>query len=78
MSADGIDARLRKRDELLIQVQGFMSPISTDQRAYNQTPARILQYVVAAKRTDQTDKKLCSRILISVKDCRKRMNAKGA
>jgi len=107
MSTDGIDALLRKREELLAQVQGIQSAIfhidqalnligySTKvvarrfangelmrligeaERAGNQTPTRIMQYVMAAKGMDASDKKLCAKILFSVKDCRKRMNARG-
>lgn len=51
--------------------------IGEAERAGNQAPTRIMQYVMAAKGMDATDKKLFPRILFSVKDCRKRMNAKG-
>lgn len=37
-----------------------------------------VQYIVAAKGIDQDHKKLFARIIFSVKDCRKRMNAWGA
>lgn len=36
-----------------------------------------MQYM-ASKGMDQSDKKLCTRVLFSVKDGRKRMNARGA
>ena len=108
MSTDGIDALLRKREELLAQVQGLQSAIfhidqalalighgkgrvarrfangelmrliGEAERAGNQTPTRIAQFVMAAKGMDQTDKKLVARIIFSVKDCRKRMNARAA
>jgi hypothetical protein len=107
MSTDGIDALLRKREELLAKIQGLQSAvfhidqalnligystkvvarrfangelmrlIGEAERAGNQTPTRIMQYVMATKGMDATDKKLCARILFSVKDCRKRMNARG-
>jgi hypothetical protein len=107
MSTDGIDALLRKREELLAQVQGLQSAIfhidqalaligygkgrvarrfangelikliGEAERAGNQTPTRIAQYIMAAKGMDQDDKKLVARIIFSVKDCRKRMNARG-
>ncbi len=107
MSTDGIDALLRKREELLAQIQGMQSAIfhidqalsligyskttvarrfangelirliGEAERAGNQTPTRIMQYIMASKGMDQSDKKLCARILFSVKDCRKRLNAKG-
>jgi len=107
MSTDGIDALLRKREELLAQVQGLQSAIfhidqalsligygkgtvarrfangeliqliGEAERAGNQTPTRIVQYIMAAKGMDQDDKKLFARVLFSVKDCRKRMNARG-
>ena len=107
MSTDGIDALLRKREELLAQVQGIQSAIfhidqalnligysktvkarrfangelmaliGEAERAGNQTHTRIMQYVMAAKGMDASDKKLTARILFSVKDCRKRMNARG-
>ena len=108
MSTDGIDALLRKREELLAQVQGLQSAIfhidqalrligygkkiaarrfangelikliGEAERAGNQTPTRIAQFVMAAKGMDQADKKLVARIIFSVKDCRKRLNARGA
>ena len=108
MSTDGIDALLRKREELLAQVQGLQSAIfhidqalalighgkgrlsrrfangelikliGEAERAGNQTPKPIAQFVMAAKDMDQADKKLVARIIFSVKDCRKRMNARGA
>ena len=107
MSTDGIDALLRKREELLAQVQGLQSAIfhidqalaligySTKvvarrfangelirlngeaERAGNQAPTRIIQYILAAKGMNQSDKNLCARILFGAKDCRKRMNARG-
>ena len=107
MSTDGIDALLRKREELLAQIQGMQSAIfhidqalnligystrvvarrfangelmrliGEAERAGNQTPTRIMQYVMASKGMDATDKKLAARVLFSVKDCRKRMNARG-
>jgi hypothetical protein len=107
MSTDGIDALLRKREELLAQVQGLQSAIfhidqalaligygtktvarrfangelmkliGEAERAGNQTPTRITQFVMAAKGMDQADAKLTARVLFSVKDCRKRMNARG-
>ena len=107
MSTDGIDALLRKREELLAQVQGLQSAIfhidqalaligygtkivarrfangelmrliGEAERAGNQTPTRIMQYVMATKGMDQSDTKLAARVLFSVKDCRKRMNARG-
>lgn len=53
--------------------------IGEAERAGNQTPTptRIIRYVMARKGMDASDKKLCARILFSVKDCRKRMNARG-
>jgi hypothetical protein len=36
------------------------------------------QRIDAAHCVDQGDKKLFARIIVGVKDCRKRMNAKGA
>ncbi|MEQ1785350.1 MAG: hypothetical protein ABMA14_28725 [Hyphomonadaceae bacterium] len=52
--------------------------IGEAERAGNQAPTRIMQYIMAAKGMDQSDEKLAKRILFSVKDCRKRMNARGA
>lgn len=51
--------------------------IGEGERAGNQTPTRIMQYVMAAKGMDQSNAKLCARIPFSVKDCRKRMYALG-
>jgi hypothetical protein len=108
MSTDGIDALLRKREELLTQIQGMQSAIfhidqalsligyskttvarrfakgelirliGEAERSGNQTPIRIAQFVMAARGMDQDDKKLVARIIFSLKDCRKRMNARGA
>lgn len=47
------------------------------ERAGNQTPTRIVEYIMASKRMHATDAKLKARILSSVKDCVKRMNARG-
>jgi hypothetical protein len=107
MSTDGIDALLRKREDLLAQVQGLQSAvfhidqalaligygkkrvarrfangelmalIGEAERAGNQTPTRVAQFIMAAKGMDGADKVLMKRIVFSVKDCRKRMNAKG-
>jgi hypothetical protein len=55
----------------------LMALIGEAERAGHQTPTRIAQFIMAAKGMDQSDKKLVARILFSVKDCRKRMNAKG-
>lgn len=52
--------------------------ISEAGRAGNQTPTRIMQYIIAAKGMDQSEKKLCARIPFSVKGCRKRINARSA
>jgi hypothetical protein len=54
-----------------------MELIGEAQRAGDQTPTRIAQFVVAAKGIDQGDKKLVARMIFNVKDCRKRMNARG-
>jgi hypothetical protein len=107
MSTDGIDALLRKREELLAQIQGAQSAIfhidqalaligyskgvkarrfangellklvGEAERAGHQTPMRIAQYIVAAKGLDAEDEKLRARIIFSVKDARKRLNARG-
>jgi hypothetical protein len=107
MSTDGIDALLRKREELTAQVQGLQSSIfhidqalaligygkkttarrfangelialiGEAERAGHTTPTRIAQFIMAAKAMDQNDRKLAARILFSVKDCRKRLNARG-
>ncbi len=107
MSTDGIDALLRKREELAAQVAGIQSSIfhidqalaligygkarvarrfangelialiGEAERAGHQTPTRIAQYIMAAKGWDSSDDKLAKRILFSVKDCRKRMNARA-
>lgn len=55
----------------------LMKLIGEAERVGHQTPARIAQFVMAAKGMDQTDRKLVSKIRFSVKDCRKRMSAKG-
>jgi|JI10StandDraft_1071094.scaffolds.fasta_scaffold20588_9 hypothetical protein len=55
----------------------LLALIGEAERAGNQTPTRIMQYVMAAKGMDASDKKLCARILFRVKDCRNRMIAKG-
>ena len=55
-----------------------MALIGEAERAGSQTPTRIMQYVMAAKGMDASDKKLCARILFRVKDCRNRMIARGA
>jgi len=55
-----------------------MALIGEAERAGSQTPTRIMQYVLAAKGMDASDKKLCARMLFSVKDCRMRMNAREA
>jgi hypothetical protein len=108
MSTDGIDALLRKREELLAQVQGLQSAIfhidqalsligygknrvarrcangelmaliGEAERAGNQAPKRVAQFIMAAKGMDQSDNALVKRIVFSVKDCRKRMAARGA
>lgn len=108
MSTDGIDALLRKREELLAQVQGLQSAIfhidqalaligygkarvarrfangelialvGEAERAGNQTPTRVAQFIMAAKGMDQSDEKLRKRIIFSVKDVRKRLAARGA
>lgn len=48
------------------------------ERAGNQTPTRIAQFIMAAKGMDQTDEKLRKRIIFNVKDARKRMAARRA
>lgn len=107
-----VSVLLRKRGELLAQVQGIQSAIyHVDQtlaligyhgegqimgrerrfangelialvgeaeRAGHRSPPAIAQYVMGAKGMDLTDKKLAARILWSVKDCRKRLAARGA
>lgn len=108
MSTDGIDALLRKREELLAQVQGLQSAIfhidqalaligyakarvarrfangelialvGEAERAGNQAPTRIAQYIMAAKGMDVADEKLRKLIIFSVKDVRKRLAARGA
>lgn len=108
MSTDGIDALLRKREELLAQVQGLQSAIfhidqalaligygtkivarrfangelmrliGEAERAGNQTPVRIAQYIMASKGMDAEDLKLRARIIYGVKECRKLMNSRGA
>ena len=42
------------------------------ERAGNQTPIRIAQYIMAAKSMDSADEKLRKRIIFSVRDGRKR------
>lgn len=56
----------------------LMAMIGEAERAGNQTPTRIVQYIMPVKGMDQTDKKLFARLTFSVKDCRKRMNVRGA
>jgi len=107
MSTDGIDALLRKREELMAQIQGLQSAVfHIDQalaligygkgakarrfangelmalvceaeRAGHQTATRIAQYIMAAKGMDASDKALSRRMVFAVKDCRKRMAARG-
>ncbi len=107
MSTDGIDALLRKREELLAQVQGVQSAIyridqalaligyctkivarrfangelmrlnGDAERAGNHTPVSIAQYIMASKGMDVADLKLRARVIYGVKECRKRMNARG-
>lgn len=55
----------------------LMKLIGEAERAGHQTPTRIAQFVMAAKGMDETNRKLVAKIRFSVKDCRKRMTAKG-
>lgn len=55
----------------------LLALIGEAERAGNQTPTRIMQYVMAAKGMDAEEKKLTARILFNMKDCRNRMIAKG-
>ena len=55
----------------------LMALIGEAERAGAKTVAAILQHIVSAKGWDPTDAKLAARLTWSVKDCRKRMNARG-
>jgi hypothetical protein len=79
MSTDGIGTLLRKREELLAQVQGLQSAIFHIDQALaliGYGKARVARRF--AKGMDQTDDKLRKRIIFSVKDVRKRLAARGA
>ena len=52
--------------------------IGEAERAGHKTPVPMLDYIMKAKGLDATDKRLRQKLLYRVKDCRKRLNAKGA
>jgi hypothetical protein len=51
--------------------------IGEAERSGHKTVNAIVQYVMGAKSLDPTDEKLRRKIVFSVKDCRKRMAARG-
>jgi hypothetical protein len=55
----------------------LMALIGEAERAGHTTPTPMLNYILKAKGLDATDKKVRQKLLYRVKDCRKRMNAKG-
>jgi len=51
--------------------------IGEAERAEHTTPIPILAYLMKVKGLDATDKRLKQKLLYRVKDCRRRLNARG-
>jgi len=74
----GHDPHARKAYGRLFANGELISLIGEAERAWRTTPVPILDYIAKAKALDLTDKRLKQRLLHSVKDCRKRLTARGA
>jgi hypothetical protein len=73
----GHDPHARKAYGRLFANGELIALIGEAERAGHKTPVPILDYLMKAKGLDATDKRLRHKLLYRVKDCRRRMNARG-
>ena len=74
----GHDPHARKTYGRLFASGELIALIGEAERAGHTTPVPILAYLMKAKGLDATDKRLKQKLLYRVKDCRRRMSARGA